>query len=448
MVFGLCSDWRMSFWKIKTLAMLILSVPASTSFAQTYDLLLKGGHLIDPKNGVDGRRDVAVAGGKVAAIAASIDSGRARKTVDVSDMYVVPGLIDIHAHFSGTPGAGLHPDSHTLRAGVTTAVDAGGTGWRNFEAFRENVMQTAAVRVLAWLNIVGRGMDGRPAEQDAADMDAAAAARMIKAHGDVIVGIKTAHYDGPEWTAVERSIQAGELANVPVMVDFGTFRAERPFEELVLKKLRPGDVYTHLYLNSVPMLDEKGKIRAFLTDARKRGVLFDTGHGQGSFLFRLAVPAIRQGFIADTISTDLHTGSMNAGMKDMSVVMSKFLNIGVPLKEVIARSTWAAARAIHRDDLGHLSQGAEADIAVLRVEKGAFGFVDVYKARMNGTQRLVCELTLRDGRVAWELNGITRELWDTLGDYKSQGDTRWDGTSEDGRNSRLPERTPAGRQQR
>jgi dihydroorotase len=166
-------------------------------------------------------------------------------------------------------------------------------------------------------------------------------------------------------------------------------------------------------------------------------VLFDTGHGQGSFLFRLAVPAIRQGFIADTISTDLHTGSMNAGMKDMSVVMSKFLNMGVSLEEVIARSTWAPARAIRREELGHLSVGAVADIAVFRVEKGNFGFVDVYKARMNGTQRIECELTLRAGRVAWELNGITRGSWDKLGEYKSQGDARWDATSEDGRNSRI-----------
>jgi len=173
-------------------------------------------------------------------------------------------------------------------------------------------------------------------------------------------------------------------------------------------------------------------------EARKRGVLFDAGHGQGSFLFRLAVPAVRQGFIADTISTDLHIGSINAGMKDMTTVMSKFLIMGVPLEEVIARSTWAPARAIHHEEFGHLSSGAAADIAVFRVEKGDFGYVDAYKARMRGTQRIVCELTVRDGKVAWELNGITREAWDKLGNYGSQGDPRWDATSEDGKNSRLP----------
>lgn len=411
---------------------------AAASAQQQYDLLLKGGHVIDPKNRINGVRDVAIRSGKIAAVAAAIDSSKALKSVDVSGLYVAPGFIDIHAHFWGTPGAALYPDSHTLRAGVTTAVDAGGSGWRSFPDFR-NKMQTSLVRVLAWVNIVGAGMAGRAGEQAAADMDPAAAARIVEANRDRIVGIKTAHYDGPEWVAVERAVEAGKLANVPVMVDFGTFRKERPFQELVLRKLRPGDIYTHLYLNSVPMLDADGKLQPFLFEARKRGVLFDTGHGQGSFLFRQAVPAIRQGFLADTISTDLHIGSINAGMKDMSVVMSKFLNMGVPLDEVIARSTWAPARAIRRPELGHLSAGAIADVAVFRVDKGSFGFVDVYKARLKGTQQIVCELTLREGRVAWELNGITRDSWESLGKYGSQGDARWDATSEDGANSRLPE---------
>ncbi|HYO82352.1 MAG TPA: amidohydrolase/deacetylase family metallohydrolase [Bryobacteraceae bacterium] len=411
---------------------------AAAVSGQQFDLLLKGGRVIDPKNRINGPRDVAILNGKIAAVGQSIGSDKALKTVDVSGMYVSPGFIDMHAHYWGTPGMWLHPDSHTLRAGVTTVADAGGSGWRNFPDFRARVMEPALVRVLAWINIVGRGMDGRAAEQSSDDMDAKAAAQMISAHRDRIVGVKTAHYDGPEWVAIERAVEAGTLANVPVMVDFGTFRKERPFEELVTKKLRPGDIYTHLYLNSVPMMDEAGRLRPFLFAARKRGVLFDTGHGQGSFLFRLAVPAVRQGFLPDTISTDLHTGSINAGMKDMSVVMSKFLSMGVPLEEVIARSTWAPARAMRREELGHLSLGAPADVTVFRVEKGDFGFVDVYKARLRGTQRIVCELTLRDGKVAWELNGITRDAWDSLGNYGSQGDPRWDATSEDGRNSRLP----------
>ena len=212
------------------------------------------------------------------------------------------------------------------------------------------------------------------------------------------------------------------------MVDFGVFRPERPFQELVLKKLRPGDIYTHTYLDRVPMLDDDGRILPYLFEARRRGVIFDVGHGGGSFLFRQAVPAMRQGFAPDSISTDLHIGSMNAGMKDMLNVMSKFLNMGMPLDEVISRSTWAPAREIKREELGNLSVGAGADIAVLRVEEGSFGFVDTYGARMRGSKKLACELTIRNGRVVYDLNGITREDWEKLGKYTAQGDARWDGT--------------------
>jgi dihydroorotase len=243
-----------------------------------------------------------------------------------------------------------------------------------------------------------------------------------------VVAIKTAHFAGPEWTAVERAVQAGTQANIPVMVDFGTFRPERPYQDLVLKKLRPGDISTHMYLFNVPMLDDSGHVNAYLFEARKRGIIFDVGHGGGSLLFRQAVPAVKQGFVPDSISTDLHVGSMNAGMKDMPNVMSKFLNMGMSVDDVIVRSTWNPAREIKHEEYGNLSVGAGADIAVLRVEKGNFGFVDTFGARMKGTQKLICELTVRDGKVVYDLNGITREDWTKLGKYTSQGDGRWVGT--------------------
>jgi dihydroorotase len=192
--------------------------------------------------------------------------------------------------------------------------------------------------------------------------------------------------------------------------------------------LRPGDIYTHTYLDAVPMLDAQGKVQPYLFDARKRGVIFDVGHGGGSFLFRQAVPAIRQGFVPDSISTDLHIDSMNSGMKDMLNVMSKFLNMGVSLDDVIALSTRNPAREIHREDLGSLSVGSSADIAVLRLDKGHFGFVDVFGARLQGEQRLACELTVRDGLVVYDFNGISREDWDQLGKYQPQGEATWDGT--------------------
>ncbi|HTM49792.1 MAG TPA: amidohydrolase/deacetylase family metallohydrolase [Bryobacteraceae bacterium] len=406
-----------------------------------YDLLLKGGHVIDPKNKISAARDVAVRDGLIAAVAANIPAGQARKVVNVSGLHVVPGLIDLHAHvYAGSAGTGLagghtsiFPDDFALRVGVTTVVDAGSSGRRNFEQFKKTVIDRARTRVLVLLNIGGAGMPGDEHEQNVGDMDAKAAAETALANRDTIVGIKVAHYRGPDWTPVERGVEAGRLANIPVMIDFGEFRPERPFQELVLKKLRPGDIYTHAFYAPVPMLDEKGRLLPYLFEARKRGVLFDVGHGGAAFEFRQAVPAVKQGFPPDSISTDVHSGSINAGMKDQLNVMSKFLNMGMPLDEVIYRSTWNPARMIHREQIGHLSPGALADIAVLRVEKGQFAFVDSWGARMDGTERLVNELTVASGRVVYDLNGITRERWDRLGKYQPQGEPYWDGSRGAGR---------------
>ena len=356
--------------------------------------------------------------------------------VDVQGLYVTPGLVDIHAHVFTGLGTGHElaggdesefPDGFTFRAGVTTVVDAGSSGYRNFEQFKTLVIDRAKTRVLAFLNIVGYGMSGEPTfEQDLNDMDAAKAAETCQKYKTLIVGIKVAHYNGPEWTPVEHGVEAGTIANIPVMVDFGKFRPERPFQELVLKKLRPGDMYTHTFLGRVPMLDDKGRVLPYLFEAKKRGIIFDVGHGQASLLFRLAVPAMQQGFLPDSISTDLHSGSMNAGMKDMLNVMSKFLNMGMSLDDVILRSTWNPAREIHREELGNLSTGATADIAVLQVEKGNFGFVDSYGARLAGNQRLRCEMTVRGGRVVYDLDGLAREDWRKLGNYGPQGHRTWD----------------------
>ena len=412
----------------------ILLAPALAA-QPTYDLLLRNGHVIDPKNGTSERQDVAVRDGKIASVAARIDPWQAKKVVDVQGLYVAPGLIDLHTHI--VPGAGLrgslpidqnvYPDSHTLRSCVTTAVDAGTTGWRTFPAFKEKIAGQVYTRVFAMLNIVGAGQGGGESEQNVADMDPEATAAAIKANRELIVGIKTAHYRGPEWVAVERSVKAGELAGVPVMVDYGAFRPERPFQELVLKKLRPGDIYTHTYLGAVPMLDESGNVLPYLFEAQRRGVKFDAGHGGGSFLFRQAAPAIRQGFLPDSISTDLHTGSMNGAMNNMLNVMSKFLNMGMKLEDVIERSTWNPARQIQRPELGHLSVGAPADISVIRLETGAFGFVDVGGGKLTGTRRLACEMTVRDGRVVYDLNGLTRTEWNRLDkNYGGPPDRSWD----------------------
>lgn len=411
-----------------------LSLFAFCAFAQPYDLVLKNGHVVDPKNSVNAVRDVAIKDGRIAAIAASIDTAQAKKSVDVKGLFVTPGLIDLHVHVFYGDGPSYSdgqlsvlPDAHTFRSGVTTVVDAGTSGWRNFDVFKKRIIDRSKTRVLVLLNIVGAGMGGS-VEQNTKDMDPAPVANLAKKHPGLIVGVKTAHYAGPEWVAVDNAIQAGEMANIPIMVDFGTFRVERPHQELILKKLRGGDMYTHTYLAWVPMIDPEGKVRPYLFEGKKRGVKFDAGHGGGSFVFRHAAPAVKQGFIPDSISTDLHVSSMLGGMKDMANVMSKFLNMGMTWQQVITASTWNPAQQIKRTDLGHLSVGAPADIAVLRVDKGEFGFVDVYGAKMTGSENIVAEMTLKDGRVYWDLNGRLREDWKKLGEYNAQGDPLWDGT--------------------
>jgi dihydroorotase len=364
--------------------------------------------------------DVGIAGGKIVRVAHGIGSGEAATVVDARGLYVAPGLVDIHSHvFWGTePSAdysnsygSLPPDGFTFRAGVTTIVDAGGSGWRNFLQFKSQTVDHSKTRVLAFLNIVGSGMKGGPVEQNLSDMDPEPTAACIKRNRGILVGVKTAHYEGPEWDPVDRAVEAGRLADVPVMVDFGEFVPARPFRDLVLVHLRAGDIYTHAFFGEVPLLDAQNRVWPFFFEARKRGVVFDFGHGGASFPFRYAVPAMAQGFVPDSISTDLHIDSMNAGMKDMLNVISKLLNLGMSLEDAILRATWNPAREIKRTDLGHLSEGATADLVVLNLRHGRFGFVDAEGGRLAGTRKLECELTIHDGQIVWDLNGISKPDW-------------------------------------
>jgi dihydroorotase len=412
---------------------LLILLTAATAFAQAdYDLLLKGGRVVDPKNKINAVRDVAIAGGKIAAVEANIPAARARRTVDVTGLYVTAGIIDIHTHvYTGTGErdsyAGdnsVYPDGFTLRLGVTTVADAGGSGWRNFEDFKNRVIDRSQTRVLAFLNIVGNGMRGGKFEQDLGDMEVKPTVEMAQKYKGLIVGIKSAHFAGPEWAPFERGEEAARIAGIPFMVDYGTKRPERPLYDLLNKVYRPGDIYTHTYSGMRGEQDPAtGGPSQALVDARKRGVIFDVGHGGGSFLWRLAVPMVKAGFLPDTISTDLHIGSMNSGMKDYLNVMSKFVVLGMPLEEVILRSTWNPARVIQYEELGHLTVGAIADVAVLRLEKGNFGFLDSNSARLRGSQKLLCELTVKNGRTVYDLNGIARDDWDKLpANYGSQSD--------------------------
>ena len=404
----------------------ILLLGSLTVSAQELDLLLKGGHVIDPKNKINTKMDVGIANGKIVKVTANIPANTAKKTVDVSGLYVTPGIIDMHTHvFQGNdPGSyiangqtAVPADAFTFRAGVTTVVDAGSSGWRNFRQFKEQSIDRSQTRILALLNITGTGMYGRFEEQDKEDFNPEMTAYMIKKlFPKIIVGIKAAHYWG-DFTQVDKAIEAGKLANVPVMVDFGEHQPTNSIKSLFLEHMRPGDIFTHTFAygpnDRETIADDNGIVKPFIFEAQKRGIIFDVGHGGGAFFWRQAIPAIKQGFKPNVISTDLHSESMNGGMKDMANVMSKFLNIGLTLEEVIEKSTASPAKVINRPDLGNLSIGSEADVAVFSLKKGEFGFTDVRRNTLKGTQKLDAELTIRAGKIVWDLNGVSGAIWDS-----------------------------------
>ena len=379
-----------------------------------FDLIIQGGHLIDPKNDLNGPADIAIKDGLVAAVADRIEPSSA-KVINVSGLYVTPGLIDIHVHVYGGYQGWLFPDQHALPYGVTTVVDTGGAGWKDMADFKRTIIDPAQTRVLAFVNIVGAGMIGAP-EQDVSEMDPALCAAAIEQYREHVVGAKSAHFGGPGWESAGGAIKAARQSDSIAMIDFAP-RPTRTYEEL-LERMSPGDIHTHLYAAHIPLLDADKKVADYVHQARQRGIIFDTGHGNGSFWFRIAVPAMAQNFSPDTISTDLHKSSRMLPNATMPITMSKFLGLGMPLQEVVYRSTHKPAEVIRHPQLGHLSIGAEADLAAFALHEGDFTFVDSGRARMKGRQKLECELTLRAGQVVWDLNGRSLMDWDEAGEYR------------------------------
>jgi dihydroorotase len=388
-----------------------------------YDLVLRGGHVIDPANARDGVMDVAISGGRVARVAPAIEDLNAR-SIDVSGRYVTPGLIDIHVHVYPHRGPNrptwqwsIIPDAHSFRVGVTTLVDAGTAGADHFDDFRTKWIDRSQTRVLAWLNIAAGSMGD--AEQDPRQFDVQRAAHTLAAHSDVLVGIKTAHYWTRDawddlhtpWASVDAAVEAGERSGRPIMVDFWPRPPERSYPDLILKHMRPGDVHTHVFAQQFPILTPDGGVYDYLWQARDRGVLFDLGHGGASFWFRNAVPAIEHGFPPDSISTDLHLSSLNGAALDTLHTLSKCVAMGMPLQEAVLRTTVTPARAIHRPELGTLNEGAEADVAVLRWIDRPRGFADCGRARIEGQGELSCELTLRAGQIVWDPTGLSMPMW-------------------------------------
>ena len=388
---------------------------AAAAYGQQIELLLQNGHVIDPANGINKRMDVAIAGGKVLKVAANIPPSDAKRVIDVSGRYVCPGLIDIHTHVfvGGKPetfadgSLSISPDDIALKAGVTTVVDAGTSGWRNFRVFKDQVIDRSKTRILAFLNIAGSGMSGKPTQENLSDMDVEKVVETIQAYPGVIVGVKIGHYEGKEWTPFEKALEAGNRSNVPLLVE--CHLPQYSLEDQ-LKKMRQGDIITHSFekiSERMSVVDDNKVVRPFVKEAQKRGVLFDLGHGGAGFWFSEAIPALQQGLAPNSFGTDLHRFSMNAGMKDMLNVMSKYMAMGMSKEDVLLRATWLPAKSIKREDLGNLREGAVADVAVLSIREGNFGFIDAGGNRIDGTQKFEAELTIREGKIVWDLNGIS-----------------------------------------
>ena len=434
-----------------------------TPSGKAYSYIIKGGHVIDPKNNIDEVMDIAVTSGiraqparaaqparpaegnrparpaipareavagtegKIALVAKNINPDLADKVIDAKGLYVTPGLIDLHVHFfwghegsylKNAPTA-LPADGFTFRTGVTTVVDAGSTGWRDFELYKKQTIDASQTRVLSMLNIVGTGMDGR-GENNIEEMDPQKTAEMAKKYPKDIVGVKLAHFTGHTWVPTDRALEAGRLANIPIMVDFGSADPYLPLDSLFNVKFRAGDIYTHAFGGNgtdspdgrESIVDMNGKVKPYVFKARQKGVIFDIGFGGASYLYNQGVPAVKAGFYPNTISTDLHTGSMNGPMKSMENIMSLFVATGMPLKDVIAASTWNSAKAIKREELGNLSKGSVADIAIFKVIDGKFGW-PVRGGKIAGTKRLMTEMTLRSGNVVYDLDGISQPVGPT-----------------------------------
>lgn len=395
-----------------------LTIIHGITFCQTplpNAILIKGGHVIDPKNGIDAIMDIAILDGKIAQVAKNLKAADSAKVIDATGMYVTPGLIDIHTHaFVGTKAGmfgdgvlSLSPDDFTFRSGITTVVDVGSSGWRTFPVFKQQVIDQSLTRILAFVNIAGSGMSGFPTEQDMNDMDARLTSLLIEKYPEIIVGIKIGHYGGSDWAPFDRSLEAGRIANVPIIVE--AHLPKLPLEEM-LKRMRSGDIFTQAFKRGtserLSVVDDQGKVWPFVLEAQKKGVLFDVGHGGGSFHFSTAIPAFSQGLMPNSFGTDLHRQSMNAGMKDMLNIMSKYMVIGMSLKDVILRATWNSATYIKHTELGHLTVGAVADVTVLSMRKGNFGFLDAANNVIKGKTKLECEMTVRAGKIVFDLNGL------------------------------------------
>ena len=389
--------------------------PAGT---EVYDILLKNGRVIDPSGKHNGQFDVGIVRNKIVRIAPDLPARSARNAVDLSGCFVTAGFIDINAHIdAGGAWRSVNPDHHSLRHGVTTVVDSGSTGWKTFESFKQTVVDGARTRVLAFLNIAPEGIlpDGRRAQVE--DFDVERTAGMAQKHPDVIVGIRTPFQDAADLKPLGRALEAARRSGLILMTDFRA--GGRGDYDGLLQQLRSGDIVTAIYGLRTPQLDGQKEPRTPFRQAHERGILFDLGHGADGFWFSVAAPAIKEQLLPDTVSSGIDKESALLMRADLSVTLSKLLNLGMTLEQLVERVTVAAARAIRRPELGKIEPGGIADIAVFEIEHGRFGFVDSGHARLAGDKNLRVILTVRGGKVAWDPDARSRPDWRYAGPYSN-----------------------------
>jgi dihydroorotase len=372
-----------------------------------YDLILKGGHVVDPSQNLDAVMDVAFAGGKVAAVAANLKPEEAEITRSVAGKFVTPGLIDLHTHvYWGGTSLGIDAEEFCRRSAVTTAIDTGSAGPGNFAGFRKHVIEASEVRILAYLHISFAGIFGFSKtimvgeSENIRLMAPREAAEVADANRDVIVGIKVRvgrHSSGDQGAApLQMALQVANEVGMPLMAHIDH---PPPSYEEVVEMLRPGDVLTHAFrpFPNAPC-NAQGTIKPVVLEARKRGVLFDIGHGMGSFSFKSARAMLANGFYPDTISSDVHALCIDGPAFDQVTTMSKFLCLGVPFKEVIKQSTLNAAFALKRPLLGSLKPGSVGDASILSIQQGKFDYVDVLGEHLEGDRKICAEGVVLAGR--------------------------------------------------
>jgi len=372
-----------------------------------YDLLLQGGTMIDPAQGIHAVKDVAFKDGKVAEIGDALENERADEVVECTDRIVAPGLVDLHVHgFWGCSHYGIEPDQHFISKGVTTALDAGSSGADTFPGFRKYVIENCDTRLFAFLHISSQGMLSREIGElkypEYADVDKAV--NTIEQNRDIILGVKVRLTNrlvdesaGIEPLKLAR--QAADAVGLPVMV--------HPQDALcdsldnILAVLKKNDIVTHCFHgNRCGILDEDGNIRKSVLVAREQGILFDVGHGAGSFKWQVVEQAFEKSFFPDSISSDLHIYNIDGPVFDLTTTASKFLHLGLSLEDVLAKTTTHPARILGAPDrIGTLRAGAEGDAVVLKIETGAFDFWDAFEQKRTGGKRIVPIKVISKGRV-------------------------------------------------